>query len=110
MTKRIQGYNLGFSSGIETQWSMPQGTIILDCQYTKNSGVALYVLIKDESAPMVTRKFVFYGNYVEPKLLDNRNRYWHVGTAFQKIEPSPNMNGTTNYIPDDIPVFIFEVE
>lgn len=107
--KKICSFNLGISQGCVQSWPMNEGTVILDCNYTKNNGVTIYALVRDIDAPRVNRSFVFYGAWSEPQQLDNRNRYWHVGTAHQRFDQQHNMNGST-YIPDDIVYFIFEVE
>ena len=112
MTKKIVSFNLGYSQGVVQSWPMNEGTVILDCNYVKNNGVTMYALVRDIDAPRVTRNFVFYGNWSEPNQLDNRNRYWHIGTAYQKFDPQVTTNGsyTSTYTPDDITYFIFEVE
>lgn len=110
MSKMISTVTLGYGTGNVNTFAIQQGSIILECVYSRNSGIQIHFLMKDNKAPTVSRTFVAYSAYAEPKELENRKRYWHVGTAHQKMEPQFNPNGTISYIPDDINYFVFEVE
>lgn len=111
-TKQITAITLGYSTGTVMSFSMSQGSVILGCVYTKNNGLQVYYLEKDSNLPKVNRSFVFYSPWSQTPGLDNKQRYWHVGTAIQKFEPQVTTNGsyTSTYTPDDITYFVFEVE